>query len=56
MNNENALKLLTMNLADKADLENALALVNNLNAVVDYVAMMADVEIPTEEDNNESEI
>jgi len=56
MNNENVLKRITMNLADKADLENALALVNNLNAIVDYVAMMADVEIPTEEDNNESEI
>ena len=53
---DNIYKKITMNLADKADLENALALVNNLNAIIDYVAMMADVEIPTEEDNNESEI
>ena len=53
---DNIYKKITMALEDKADLENAKADAVNLKAIIDYLAMMCDVEIPTEEDNNESEI
>lgn len=45
-----------MDLHEKAMLENAVA--DNLRnaANIDYIAMMTDVEIPTEEDDNEREI
>ena len=45
-----------MDLHEKAMLENATA--DNLRnaANIDYIAMMADIEIPTEEAENESKI
>jgi len=39
-----------------AKMENLEATVERLEAYVEYVAMMADVDIPIEEDSNESEI
>ena len=56
MDNVNVLVKNHLNLADRADLENATADTVNLKALVDYLAMMCDVEIPTEEGNDVSEI
>lgn len=51
------LKRRTLNPAEQAELENAKAQAEMNKANIDYIAMMTDVEIPTEEDvNNESEI
>ena len=47
----------TMSPAEMARLENSEAQAEVNKANIDYIAMMTDVEIPTEEDeNNESEI
>lgn len=43
------LKRRKMDLADMADLENAEAATAKNAANIDYIAMMADIEIPTEE-------
>lgn len=57
MPNENVLYRNHMNLADRADLENATADAVGIKAIIDYLAMMCDVEIPTEDgDGNVSEI
>lgn len=45
-----------MDLAEKAALENATADAARNAANIDYLAMMADIEIPTEGGENESEI
>lgn len=51
------LKRRTLNPAEQAELENAKAQAVKNAANIDYIAMMADVEIPTEEvSNNESEV
>lgn len=52
------IKRLMMTPAEMAALENAEAQAVRNAANIDYIAMMADVEIPTEEEggNNESEI
>lgn len=51
------IKKRTMTPYDQAMLENAEAQAEINRANIDYIAMMTDVEIPTEEDgNNESEI
>ena len=51
------LKRMVMSPADQAALENAEAQAELNKATIDYIAMMADIEIPTEEvSNNESEI
>lgn len=45
-----------MDLHEKAMLENAEADNARNAANIDYIAMMVDVEIPTEEEENESEV
>lgn len=51
------LKKRTLTPVEQAELENAKAQAVKNAANIDYIAMMADVEIPTEEDmSNESEI
>jgi len=50
------LKKNRMDLAERADLENAIAKAMTNAAIIDYVAMMADIEIPTEEEEDESEV
>ncbi len=44
-----------MSPADQAALENAEAQATKNAANIDYIAMMTDVEIPTEEEGNEDE-
>lgn len=48
----------TLSPAQQAELENAMARAKRNEANIDYIAMMADVEIPTDEedDNDESEV
>lgn len=45
-----------MGLQEKAALENATADAAKIAANLDYIAMMADIEIPTEDETYESEI
>lgn len=48
---------LIMSLRDKALLENSVADAEKNKANIDYIAMMSDIEIPTEEEENaQSEI
>lgn len=53
--NDNVFVKRRSDIAEMADIENALALSSNLRAMLDYVAMMADIELP-EEDENVTEI
>ncbi len=46
----------TLTPQQEADLENAIATTNRNAALIDYLAMMSDIDIPTEEDGDESEI
>lgn len=52
------LKRRRLDLSDLADLENAEAIAAKNAANIDYIAMMADIEIPTEEgiDNAQPEV
>ena len=44
-----------MDLREKAELENATASAERNAANIDYIAMMADIDIPTEDEENVSE-
>lgn len=50
------IKLPVLSPAEVAENENQQALLAVVNAKLDYVAMMCDIDIPTEEEENEQEI